>query len=1471
MRKILTLLLTLLIGFGASAQLSPGDIAFVQYNADGPEIIKFIAFTDIPAGEVIYFTDNGWLASGSLRSGEGTFAWASAGVSCGDIVTIDLTGPALSGSGDQLIAYQGPAVGTVTTVITALNSEGAGVWQADATNANTSALPTGLTNGLNAIALNEIDNAMYTGPTLSGTIATMRAAIHDNTNWSGDNTIEQDFTATIALTDCSGPAGPAISVGSTSMSGFTYVQGTGPSASSVNSLEWENLTGSVTSGNTVNFFEFSIDGGTSWNNATILNVPIPPFPGTSASPVNVLVRLQAGLSAGNYLDTVVLASAGASTVEVYLSGTVTLPTPDIIINEFQADPDGTLGDANGDGTVNGSEDEFVEFYNNEASPVDMTNWTIEDGFGPRHTFPAGSVVPAGGFITVFGGGAPTGISGIVQTASGGLLGLNNGGDDIILKDALGTIVVQYTYGSEGGNNEALGRDPDFTGAFVSHPLIVATGRLFSPGELNVTPPSSCSIAIDNAVPSACNPVSNTYSVDVTVSWSSAPATGTLDINGTSFAFTSSPQTFTLTGLAPSGAAEDVTAVFSDDGTCTATSIGAYTSPAPCLAPIAPCTELFFSEYIEGSGNNKCIEIYNPTANDIDMAAGGYAISRFNNGSTSDDGPWALSGIVPAYGTYVICNSSADAALQARADSVGGFFNSITFYNGDDVVALTKGAAFIDVIGQLGVDPGSAWSNGGVSTANQTLVRMASVQAGDNVESDLFDPSVEWMSFPTDDATNLGFHNSTCAPFVWTGLASTDYHTGLNWTKGTVPTNADHAWIPSAPVGGVFPIASANASLADLTVRTGASFNMAPTFGLIFSGTANVDGILTLESDATGTAWLDDFSSFTATYNGDITVQTYVTTGSGLGQRYFGSPVVSGTVSGLDGTYASGYPLGPVEPLPTCDPTTLATGSPYSNLFQWNENDPFTLGCVQEGWEAISASTPLTPGRGYSGWMNDGSIISVTGAPNTGNVNYATSGATPPFVAGATGWHVLSNPYPSPINAAVATTGGWSSVQVYNGASGPFSGTFFPSILLGGIAVMQGFVAEATGAPVFSASNSFRMTGNEVWQRPDLGHLLNITVLGNGVGDQSFVYFKHDATDNFDIEGDCKKFQSDAGYPTMFTMNNGERMSLNGLSSDNMNRSIDLGLMPGVTGSFTMSFDGLSSFPATTLIFLEDKLTGEMVNVREVNEYTFDADVNDNEDRFVLHFTSPIEVATIDASCEGGDASIAVDFGQSQVAGNAISWNYELIKNGSTVSSSVYQNGLVTLNNLEKGTYTLELQQGNYNTSMDVVVDGAEQVVADFENPLAVEEGTWVNLANLSSGALNYEWTVEGQQYATQDLNHQFITPGQHEITLMSSNDDCQEVKSKFIEVLAKTTGITDAPELANANVYTKDNLIVIDLNGVENIEDYTAFVFNLLGQEVEVVEISSAITQVEVNDGGKYYFVQLVQGKTQKVFKVLVK
>jgi predicted extracellular nuclease len=158
-----------------------------------------------------------------------------------------------------------------------------------------------------------------------------------------------------------------------------------------------------------------------------------------------------------------------------------------VINEFLADPATDLkGDANGDGTRDASQDELVEIVNNTGADMDISGWTLADGVQVRHTFPAGTVVSDQCAVLVFGGGTPTGAFGnvVVQTASTGLLGLNNGGDTITLSD--GSIDrATVTYGSEGGDDQSLTLDPDITGSsFVKHSVATGSGgTLFSPGTM----------------------------------------------------------------------------------------------------------------------------------------------------------------------------------------------------------------------------------------------------------------------------------------------------------------------------------------------------------------------------------------------------------------------------------------------------------------------------------------------------------------------------------------------------------------------------------------------------------------------------------------------------------------------------------------------------------------------------------------------------------------------------------------------------------------------------------------------------------------------------------------------------------------------------------------------------------------------------------------------------------------------------
>ncbi|MBK8626781.1 MAG: hypothetical protein IPN86_14830 [Saprospiraceae bacterium] len=97
-------------------------------------------------------------------------------------------------------------------------------------------------------------------------------------------------------------------------------------------------------------------------------------------------------------------------------------------------------------------------------------------------------------------------------------------------------------------------------------------------------PAACLITSVTATPTACVPATNTYSVSGSITFTDAPATGSLTVSIGAVTQTfpapfTSPQAYTLTGLTADGASHAVTAVFSADAACTATQT--YTAPASC--------------------------------------------------------------------------------------------------------------------------------------------------------------------------------------------------------------------------------------------------------------------------------------------------------------------------------------------------------------------------------------------------------------------------------------------------------------------------------------------------------------------------------------------------------------------------------------------------------------------------------------------------------------------------------------------------------------------------------------------------------------------------------------------------------------------------------------------------------------------------------------------------------------------------
>lgn len=215
MNKIFTALLFLLFFFESFGAVTPGSIAFVQYNGDGTDNFAFVILKpDMVMGDKIRFTDNGWKSSGSFRANEGVIEWtAPSGLVSGTVVTIELNpasadiGSAVkvssnnmsfSTGGDQVLAYTGTDASP--TFIAALQMNGN--WDGDATSSNTSAIPAGLSGTNFELAISpEQDNAAYNATVTSGTQEEIRDAISSLSplNWDTHNSTNQTYSGAFVL------------------------------------------------------------------------------------------------------------------------------------------------------------------------------------------------------------------------------------------------------------------------------------------------------------------------------------------------------------------------------------------------------------------------------------------------------------------------------------------------------------------------------------------------------------------------------------------------------------------------------------------------------------------------------------------------------------------------------------------------------------------------------------------------------------------------------------------------------------------------------------------------------------------------------------------------------------------------------------------------------------------------------------------------------------------------------------------------------------------------------------------------------------------------------------------------------------------------------------------------------------------------------------------------------------------------
>ncbi|MBG8555884.1 ice-binding family protein [Hymenobacter guriensis] len=671
-------------------------------------------------------------------------------------------------------------------------------------------------------------------------------------------------------------------------------------------------------------------------------------------------------------------------------------------------------------------------------------------------------------------------------------------------------------------------------------------------------------------------------------------------------------------------------------TAVQTAYGYYSTNIPCVTPLAvyggtPAVTLLPGSYCVGgattlagtlildAGGNPNAKFYLSVSGAL--TTGANSVVLLQNGASADNVYWQIGGLV---------------TLGQNSVMVGTLLV-------DGAINMIQGAQLtgrgLSRSGAITIDTNNASLPTVVVVPVVTFTSWLGIALG-GVDTDWF-KSANWSAgVPTSTVDAIVGTGRSPFPVINSGTAAARALTiGANasLTQGggslDLKGNLNNSGTVSATAG----IVSMSGTNSQLLGGSGStqfwSLRVNNANGALQSGAVSIHGVLTpatgnlttngrtltLLSDAAGTAMVDNSGS--GAVLGTATVQRYILSGNnGLGYRHYSSPVVSTTVAdlataGFTPVVNNGY---------NADPTP-GDAKPYPTVFGYDEQrldtSPATaLAPFSKGWfSPASLASSLERGRGYTVNLPGTALVDFEGTLNNGPI--AQTGLTRTTTdAASSGWHLLGNPYPSPIDWSALYQSGASglngSVYIF-ASSGQYSGnysSFVNGVPFGGqnIAAAQGFFVRVTtpgttGSLTFSNAARLTTYANPAFQRGpgEQRPLVQLDLLGQNQADAAYAYWEQGATPGFDARFDAVKFPVRSGL-SLALLAGTEEMSISGLPALNAATTTELPLTVRVpaAGTYTLHAAQLLNLPAGMKAYLRDAQTGQLTDLNAQPRYAF---------------------------------------------------------------------------------------------------------------------------------------------------------------------------------------------------------------------------------------------------------------------------